>query len=388
MRNLRYILVVVGVLVVVGGLAAIKGAQIGQLIAFGEESAKQGPPPETVSVAEATNQTWEATLSAVGSIASSKGVAVTAEVPGKVTRVRFESGDEVKAGAVLVELDTSVERAQLASMRSRKGLAVTTVKRSRNLVEGGAIAQAQLDADESNLDTLEADISALRAQIAKKIIRAPFSGRLGIRTVNLGQYLNPGEPVTVLESVDGVYVDFSLPQKNLDQVAAGMPVRVSSDGLSVKRKGTISAVDPNIDPLTRSIQLRASLEGVDDAGELRPGMFVDVEVVLPVKRDVVSVPATAIVHAPYGDSLFVVEEKPADSPGMRQTADGAEVKIARQQFVRVGEQRGDFVSVLEGVEAGQTIVVAGAFKLRNNAPVVVSDSVAFVPKLDPTPENR
>ncbi|MEQ9322438.1 MAG: biotin/lipoyl-binding protein, partial [Polyangiaceae bacterium] len=167
MRYLRYILVVVGVLVVIGGLGAIKGAQIGQLIAFGEESAKQGPPPEAVSVADAAKQTWEATLSTVGSIASSKGVAVTAEVPGQVTRVRLESGDEVKAGAVLVELDTSVERAQLASLLSRKGLAVTTAKRSRNLVEGGAIAQAQLDADESSLDTLEADISALRAQIAK-----------------------------------------------------------------------------------------------------------------------------------------------------------------------------------------------------------------------------
>ena len=388
MRYLRYILVVVGVLVVIGGLGAIKGAQIGQLIAFGEDSAKQGSPPEAVSVADAAKQTWEATLSTVGSIASSKGVAVTAEVPGKVTRVRFESGDEVKAGAVLVELDTSVERAQLASLLSRKGLAVTTAKRSRNLVEGGAIAQAQLDADESSLDTLEADISALRAQIAKKILRAPFSGRLGIRTVNLGQYLNPGEPVTVLESVDGVYVDFALPQKHLDQVTVGMPVRVSSEGLSVKRQGTVSAVDPNIDPVTRSIQLRASLDGVADTGDLRPGMFVDVEVVLPTKSDVVSVPATAVVHAPYGDSVFVVEPKPEDAPGMRQTDDGSEVKIARQQFVRVGEQRGDFVSLLDGVEVGQTVVVAGAFKLRNNAPVVVSDTVAFVPTLDPTPENR
>lgn len=388
MRYLRYILVVVGVVVVLGGLGAIKGAQIGQLIAFGEKSEKNGPPPEAVSVAEATDQTWEATLATVGSVTSSKGVAVTAEVPGKVTRVRFESGDEVKAGAVLVELDSSVERAQLASMLARKDLAVTTAKRSRNLVEGGAIAQAQLDADESNLDTLEADIGALRAQIAKKVLRAPFSGRLGIRSVNLGQYLNPGEAVTVLESVDGVYVDFTLPQKHLDEVAVGMPVRVSSEGVSVKRNGTISALDPNIDPVTRAIQLRATLEGVADGGELRPGMFVDVEVVFPTKRDVVSVPATAIVHAPYGDSVFVVESKPEDAPGMRQTQDGAEVKVARQQFVRVGEQRGDFVSLLDGVKSGQTVVVAGAFKLRNNAPVVVSDSIALAPKLDPTPENR
>jgi membrane fusion protein (multidrug efflux system) len=387
MRYLRYILVVVGVLAVIGALGAIKGAQIRSLIAFGEKAKQSGPPPETVSVATATTQTWERTLPAVGSIASSKGVAVTAEVPGKVTAVRFDSGDTVKAGAVLVELDSSVERAQLKSLLARKQFAQTTVRRSKELREGGAIAAAKLDADESSLDTLEADVMAIRAQIAKKTIRAPFSGRLGIRSVNLGQYLNPGESVSVLESVDGVYVDFTLPQRNLERVAVGMPVRVVADGVGLAKAGTITAVDPTVDAVTRSIRLRASVNNADGV-ELRPGMFVDVAVVLPKERDVVSVPATAIVHAPYGDSVFVVEDKPADDPGMRKTKDGAVVRVARQQFVKVGEARGDYVAVLEGLESGEQVVMEGAFKLRNGAPVVVGDSVAIAPELDPNPENR
>jgi len=387
MRYLRYVLVVLGVLAIVGGLAAVKGAQIGKLIAFGKQAKENGPTPETVSVASAKTQTWEETLHTVGSVASSKGVSVTAEVPGKVTAIRFESGDEVKAGAVLVELDTTVERAQLRSLRARESLAETTAKRSRKLEEAGAIPVAQLDADESNLDTVKADIAAIRAQIGKKVIRAPFSGRLGIRSVNLGEYLNPGVAVTVLESVDGVYVDFTLPQKQLERVRVGMPVRVRSDGVDRSWTGAISAVDPTVDPVNRTIRLRATLEG-SEGEDLKPGMFVDVNVVLPKKRKVVSVPGTAIVHAPYGDSVFVVEDKPADDPGMRETKDGATVKVARQQFVRVGEKQGDFVSVVEGVEPGQSVVIAGAFKLRNNAPVVVSDSVAIAPELHPSPENR
>jgi membrane fusion protein, multidrug efflux system len=388
MRVLRYILVVLGVVVVIGALAGIKGAQIGSLIAFGEKAAANGPPPEAVSVAEATDATWESTIAAVGSVTSSKGVAVAAEVPGKVVAVRFDSGDTVKAGKVLVELDTTIERAQLRSLMTRKKLAVTTVARSRKLLASGAIPQARLDADESALDTLRADAAGLSAQIAKKIIRAPFSGRLGIRSVNLGQYLNPGEPVTVLESVDGVFVDFTLPQRN-ETVAVGMPVRITTEGnRAVALTGTISAVDPTVDAVTRSIRVRASVDDGQKTNDLKPGMFVDMAVVLPDKRPVVSVPATAIVHAPYGDSVYVVEDKPTDAPGLRETPDGAPVLVARQQFVRVGASRGDFVAVEDGLNAGQTVVVAGAFKLRNGAPVVVGDPVALAPQLSPKPPNR
>ncbi|MEM1031722.1 MAG: efflux RND transporter periplasmic adaptor subunit [Myxococcota bacterium] len=387
MRVLRYVLVVVAVLAVVVGLGAVKGAQIKQLIDFGEQAERDGPPPETVSVEVSRSDTWETTLSAVGSVASSKGVAITSEVPGKVTRIRFESGDEVPAGAVIVDLDSSVEQAQLASLRSRAKLARTTLERTKKLRAGGAATQAKLDADTSALSTLEADIGALRAQIAKKIIRAPFAGRLGIRRVNLGEYLNPGQSVAELEAVEGVYVDFTLPQRKLDALKVGMPVRVKLEGQEAPPfTGKITAVDPKIDPVTRSIKLRASVDA--EEAELRPGMFVDVAVVMPEKRSVVIVPATAIVRAPYGDSVFIVEDKPKEDPGLRETSDGRTVQIARQQFVRAGEARGDYVAVLEGVDPGAEVVIAGAFKLRNRSPVVVSDEVAMVPKLNPSPANR
>lgn len=386
-RILRYILVIVGVLAVIGGLGAIKGAQIKQLMDFGAESEKNGPPPETVSVDTATDDQWEVTLPAVGSVASAKGVAVTTEVPGKVTRIRFDSGDEVEAGEVLVDLDTSVERAQLASLVSRRKLARLTLERTKKLRKGRAAPEAQLDADASAVRTLEADIAALRAQVAKKIIRAPFAGRLGIRQVDLGEYLNPGQAVTVLESVEGVYVDFTLPQGKLGAVKVGMPVQVQLDKSEAPPfEGAVTAVDPNIDPLTRTIQLRASVKPGDV--ELRPGMFVDVRVVMPDKTKVVMVPATAVVHAPYGDSVFVVEDKPADDPGRRETDDGLTVKIARQQFVRTGHSRGDYTAILDGVKAGQKVVISGAFKLRNKSPVVVSDEVAIAPSLNPDPPNR
>ncbi|MEM9692094.1 MAG: efflux RND transporter periplasmic adaptor subunit [Myxococcota bacterium] len=387
MRVFRYLLVILGTIGVIAGLGAIKGAQIKSLMDFGEKATKAGPPPATVSALSAKKDAWERVLSAVGSVASSKGVAVTAEVSGKVTRIRFESGDMIDRGQILVELDTSVERAQLASLVSRRKLAKTTLGRSRSLREGGAIPQAQLDADESSLDTLQADIGALQAQIAKKIIRAPFSGRLGIRSVNLGQYLNPGQAVTVLESVDGVYVDFSLPQENLGVVSVGMPVRIGLKGVAGKPwPGAIVAVDPTVDPVTRTMGLRASVE-VKGEG-LRPGMFVDVAVVFPEKRDYVVVPSTAIVYQPYGNSVFVVEDKPANDPGMRETEDGKAVKIARQQFVQTGERRGDYVAVLKGLEGTESVVVSGGFKLRNKSPIIVSEAVAIAPELAPKPANR
>lgn len=386
---MRYVIAIVGIVAVIAALAGIKAKQIGSLIAFGKQMEVSGPPPEAVATVTIERDTWEGTLSAVGSVTSAKGVTLSNEAPGVVTRIHFESGMTVRQGQPLVELDTSVERAQLASAIARRDLAKTNAERTRVLVDKGALSAAQVDNDDAQLKTSSTDVQALEAQIAKKTVRAPFAGRLGIRTVNLGQYLNPGTPVTVLEAIDSVYADFTLPQQRLADLKVGMPVRVTLgtgvDG-GAPIDGAIAAIDPTVDASTRTVKVRASLPNKDES--LRPGMFVNVSVVLPKRESTVVVPATAIVHASYGDSVFVVEDKKPDSPGMNQTADGKPVKIARQQFVRLGEARGDFVAVKDGVSAGQTVVTAGAFKLRNNAPIYVDNSIKVEAQLMPRPENR
>jgi membrane fusion protein (multidrug efflux system) len=384
---MRYFVAVLGLLLLVAGLAGIKGKQIASLMAMGKEMQKAGPPPEAVNTATSQEQSWEGTLSAVGSIAAVKGVAISNDAAGVVSRIDFESGALVHQGQVLVELDARVERAQLASARARQELAELSVKRSRALVQSSTIPQSQVDTDESTLKTAGADVSALEAQIDRKIVRAPFTGRLGIRAVNLGQYLNPGTTLTVLEAIDSVYVDFTLPQQQLANVQVRTPVRLVVEGASgFASDGLVAAIDPTIDAQTRAIKVRAS---VPNQGEkLRPGMFVNVAVILPKKAALVALPATAVVHASYGDSVFVVEDRKDEAGNVVTEAPGKAAKVARQQFVRLGEARGDFVAVLDGVGPGQEIVTAGAFKLRNGAPIVVKNEVKVEPSLRPHPENH
>jgi membrane fusion protein (multidrug efflux system) len=385
-RLKRYLLVVAGLLVVVGVLVGIKAAQIGKLMAMGKAMEKSGPPPEAVGSAVSQAATWETTVSAVGSISSQRNVAVSNEVAGTVTRIRFESGQIAREGQVLVELDADVERAQLASADARRDLASKTAQRSKMLADGNVISRAQLDEVEAQLRTASTDSAALKAQVERKVVRAPFRGRLGIRAVNVGQYLTPGTTVTTLDAMGGTFVDFTLPQEELATIAVGLPVRVTMEGTKDELQGTISAVDPTIDLTTRNLKVRAAIP--EPANKPRPGTFVNVEVIKPTQAKVVSVPATAIVHASYGDSVFVIEPKKPGSPGMDKTPDGKTVMIARQQFVRVGHARGDFVAITKGVNAGQQVVSAGAFKLRNNSPVVVDNTVQAKPQLAPQPENR
>jgi membrane fusion protein, multidrug efflux system len=383
----RYVVVTLGLLLLVGVLVSVKFLQISSLMAMGKEMAKAGPPPEAVASAVAEARDWEGTLFAVGTVAGAKSVDLSNDAPGRVDRIRFESGATVKKDQILVELDTSVERAELASAKSRRDLARVNVERSRLLVAEKVAPKAQLDNDEATLRTAGSEIAQIQAEIERKIVRAPFAGRLGIREVNVGQYVNAGTRLAMLEEIGAVYVDFTLPQEQLGRVSNGMPVRLSTRTLEkTPIEGTISAVAPGVDALTRSVPVRASIPSKSD--KLRPGMFVDVTVVMPTRSKVVAVPATAVVHAPYGDSLFVIEDKPADSPGMSKTPDGKPVKVARQQFVRLGEARGDFVAILEGVKAGQQVVSAGAFKLRNGSPIVIDNSVKPEPKQNPRPENR
>ncbi len=386
-KAVKYLLAVGIVVFVLGTLGAVKGAQIFTMIQFGKDAERAGPPPQAVGAFTAEEQTWEGSVSAVGSVASQKGVTVSNEVPGVVTRIAFESGQKVKEGDVIVELDVGVERADLAAAVARNKLAAATVKRTKELFDSNAVAKEMLDTHESAAEAATAQVAAAKAQIERKTVRAPFAGRLGIRNVNLGQYLAPGTAVTVLESIDSVYVDFTLPQERLAEVADGMAVKVTfGSDQKAPLIGSITALDPSVDETTRSVRVRAA---VGNEGErLRPGMFVAVDVILPKPENFVVVPETAVVRAAYGNSVFVLEEPAADAAGTRETEDGRPILVATQRFVRTGAERGDFVAVVEGLQAGEQVVVAGAFKLRNGARVVVTDKALPQPQTNPQPPNR
>jgi membrane fusion protein, multidrug efflux system len=377
---LRYVAVALALVVVIAALAGVKIKQITTLIGFGKQMQAAGPPPESVGTSVAEAKTWEATLSAVGSISGAQSVQVAAETPGTVTKIHFDSGDVVKQGQVLVSLDARTESAQIAALQSRVALAKTNLARAKQLLDVGAIPRAEYDAASNELVSAESGLASLRAQIGQKTVRAPFAGRTGIRAINVGQYLAPGTMITTLESQGGMFVDFSLPQEDLAVLAVGNKVRVGLRGDKTSIEGAITAVDPTIDPVTRNIKLRAAIDEAGAAGKLRSGMYVTVQVVLPTQTNVVAVPLTAIVHATYGNSVFIVEDgkSPMGQPN----------KVARQAFVKLGPARGDFVAVIDGLKAGQTIVSEGAFKLRNGAPVIVNNSVKPKAEIDPHPENR
>lgn len=373
----RYVAVAAGLIAIVAALAGIKVAQIKQLIGFGQKMQAAGPPPESVGGAVAESKVWEETLSAVGSISGAQSVQVAAETPGTVVKIYFDSGQMVKQGQPLVDLDARTESAQVGALRSQSELAKTNLDRARKLLNIGAIARAEFDAATNELARAESALASIRAQIGLKSIRAPFAGKTGIRAVNMGQYLAPGTMITTLESQGGLYVDFSLPQDRLQSVAAGNKVRVSLRGETASIEGTVTAVDPTVDPVTRNIKLRAAVSETD---QLRSGMYVTVQIVLPARSEFVAIPQTAVVHATYGNSVFIIEDgkNPMGQPN----------KVVRQAFVKVGPARGDFVAVVDGLKAGQTVVSSGAFKLRNGAPVVVNNAVVPKPELSPKPENH
>ena len=375
-KGLFTLIPVLAVLAFVGSLAAIKADQIGLLIQTGKAAQEKGPPPETVGTRVAQAEDWNTSLSAVGNVEAERGVTISNESPGIVVKVNFDSGDKVKSGAVLVELETQVERAQLASTEAQLELSETNLRRATALRAHQVNTEAELETANAELKRLQAEVSAIRAQIERKVVRAPFSGELGIRRVNLGQYLSPGSELTTLQSDKEDYVDFTLPQEVLSDVRVGLAVRLQVKQASLDLEGVIAAVDPNVDQRTRSFTVRAST--VDPERRLRPGMFINVSVLLDQTRKVVVVPTTAIRYAAYGDSVFVVEDESKENPR----------KIARQQFVRLGDTRGDFVEITKGLSGGETIVSAGAFKLRNGAPVTINNEIEIEPKLDPTPENR
>lgn len=329
-------------------------------------------PPDTVSSAVAHEENWQDTFNAVGSITAVQGVTVTPELAGTVREIAFESGAVVSKGDLLVRFDTSTEEAQLNAANSQLELARLNVDRERALRSNNTVSQSELDQAEATWKQAKANADAIQAAIDKKTIRAPFSGKLGIRQINLGEYVDAGKPIVSLQALNPVYADFSLPQQDLAQLKTGMTIRISTDAYTGKQfDGTLTAINPDLDESTRSVRLQATLDNPEQL--LRPGMFARVEVALPTQENVLVIPATAILSAPYGDSVYVIE-KATNGPG----------SVVRQQFVRTGRSRGDFISVEDGLKKGDKVVSAGLFKLRNGSPVTENNDIT--PKANEKPK--
>jgi membrane fusion protein (multidrug efflux system) len=372
----KIVFTILGVLVLIGILGGIKGLQINRMIAIGSQSS---PPPETVTTAVVQTESWEALITSVGSLEAVQGVMLTAELPGKVTRIAFEPGTKVKAGDLLLQQDISSEQAQLRAAEATVALAKLELERSSKLLGKKAVAQAKYDSDDALHKQALAQIEGIRATIRKKTIRAPFAGSLGIRLVNLGQVINEGEPIVSLQTLDPIFINFSLPQRQLVQVKPGLKVRVSTDALAGQViEGEITAISPEVDVATRSIRVQATVANSQE--RLRPGMFVNVAVVLPAREEVLAIPTTAVLYAPYGDTVFVVHEK-------QNEKDVQPVNVIRQKIVQLGEKRGDFVAIVSGLDNGETVVSTGVFKLRNEQAVVVDNALAPAFKLTPKPED-
>jgi membrane fusion protein (multidrug efflux system) len=370
----RVALTLLALLAVVAVLGGIKGLQISALAAQGKSFV---PPPEAVTAAPVKVEHWQPAVTSVGTAAAVQGVTVSAETSGVVRKIAFDSGAVVRRGDLLIEIDQASERAELAAASARAELATANLGRTHHLLEVGANAAADLDSAVAEEKQARAQQATVRAQLAKKTVRAPFAGRLGIRQVNLGEFVADGAPIVSLQSFDPIHVDFSLPQQWLGRLAPGQSVQVSAEGLPGKPLGgTLTTINPDVDPETRNVALQATLDNPE--GRLRPGMFVDARVVFPEKQRVLTVPATAVVYAPYGDSVFIVEKARAAKKGLAGYT-------VRQQFVRLGETRGDIASVASGLSPGQRVVTSGAFKLRPGMPVDVRSELAPEAELSPKP---
>ena len=373
MKIKTVLLSIAGILLVVGLLAGTKVLQISTLI---KQNKTATLPPEVVTSFQAKEQQWESLVTSVGSLEAVQGVTITAEVSGKVTNIAFEPGTKVKAGDLLLQQDIAAETAQLRSAEAAVDLARITLERSKKMLATKVVAESNYDNAEASLKQAHAQADGIRAAIAKKTIRAPFSGRLGIRLVNIGQIIKEGEAIVSLQNLDSIYVNFLVPQQQLPLIRLGYTVRLSSDGLPPGRmlEGTVTAINPDVDAASRNIRIQATVTNALE--ELRPGMFAQVTVVLPESKPVLTVPATAVLYAPYSDSVFLVEE-----------AKEGGGKVVHQQFVRLGERRGDFVAVTSGLKPEQTLVSTGAFKLRNGQSVVVDNTLSLEFKLAPQPKD-
>ena len=371
----RMVLTLIVTAMFVAVLGFVKFRQI--QTAIGQAAAFQ-PPPESVTTIVAAQDVWPSMLSAIGTVAAVQGVTVSADLPGTVDKIGFDSGKWVREGEVLALLDTRQEQAQLAQAVAQRDLAQLNFDRMQGLVEEHVVSRAEFDNANAAYRQSDARVGEIKATIDRKTIRAPFNGLLGLRRVNLGQYLSAGDSLVMLQSLDPIYVNFGVPQQALTEVRPGRAVKViAADAGGATFTGRVTATDAVVDESTRNVQIQATLP--NPGARLRPGMFVQAEVTLGAAIRVVSLPATAISYAPYGDSVFVVTDL--------KDAAGKAYRGVRQQFVKVGAGRGDRISVLSGLRAGDEVVTSGVFKLRNGAAVVVNNKVRPANSPSPKPEN-
>ena len=373
----RIILILLSLVLVVGVIVGIKVLQIRTMI---EHGGSFTPPPETVSSAVVQEEEWETTIRAVGSLEAVQGVMVAAELPGRITKIAFDPGEMVAVGDLLVQLDIQTEKAQLQQAEASATLAQINFERQAKLLDKKIIARSDYDAAEASCKEATAQVESIRAAIAKKTIRAPFGGRLGIRLVNLGQIVKDGDSLVTLQRLEPIFVNFRLPQQELSRFNKGFLVRLTSNATAGRPiTGTITTINPEIDSATRNFEVQATVANSEEL--LRPGMYAEVAVVLPEKKKVRVIPATAVLYAPYSDSVFVIEEK-------KDKKKGTSGKVLRQQFVRLGERRGDFVAVESGLKEGQSVAATGVFKLRNGQAVVIDNSLKPEFQLEPHPVNQ
>ena len=371
----RMILMLTVTAALIAALGFVKFRQIQTAIA---EGASFQPPPEAVTTIVAEADEWPSTLQAIGTMAAVQGVTVSTDLPGTVERIGFASGQAVQEGALLVRLDARQERSQLAAIEAQRTLAGLQFGRMKDLLDQRVISQAEFDRAVTDQRHSDAQLGEVQTTIERKVIRAPFSGVLGIRQVNLGQYLAPGDPIVLLQSLDPIYVDFGVPQQEAGEIRIGRRVRVTTEDLAGREFiGRVTAIDAVVDEATRNVRVQGTLE--NRGHELRPGMFVQTEVVLGASRKVIALPAPAISYAPYGDSVFIVTNMKGPN--------GEPYRGVRQQFIKLGPARGDQVAVLAGVNPGDEVVTSGVFKLRNGAAVQVNNKVTPANKRAPKPED-
>lgn len=410
MKNVFF--TILGIVLVIAAIASVKGLQISTLIDMGKTMQE---PPTTISAEQVKAYEWESTLTAIGSLEAAKGLEVTADLSGRITKILFDAGSEVEVGDLLVEQDISTEKAQLRAAKSAAALAKNNFSRVSQLYKRKVASKSEYDSSQNAYQSALAEVDNINAAIEKKSIRAPFKGRLGIRLINLGQSISAGEPLVSLQATDQMFVNFFLPQQNLPELSVGLTVRLKTDAVpDTVFTGKINAINPEIDSKTRSVEIQAILSNPENT--LLPGMFANIEVVMPNTSNVLLIPITSVKYATYGDSVFVVEPKTVE-PKKEETktaeqesdieaaadntvsesitsneselAQGTnqqtseEKLVVRQQFVRLGEARGDYVVVTKGLSENEMVVNAGVFKLRNGAPVVINNDVVPEFSLNP-----
>lgn len=370
----KTILALSGVLLVVAAIVYIK---LGQFSTMEQAAITMTMPPETVTASVVEQDNWEQVIPATATVSAVQGVTISAEVSGRITRIDFDSADAVEQGDILLQMDTSTELSQLASAQASAELAKSDLARLRKLVKQKLASADALDRAEAEVKETVAQVGVIQALINKKTLRAPFSGRLGIRQVDLGEVLSVDDPVVSLQMLDPVYLDFSIPQQQLTRLTTGMQLRATADALvDTVFKGQVTAINPQIDQVTRNVKVRALVDNPDEL--LRSGMFVNVELLLADSRQVLSVPATAVLFATFGNSVFVVDSQTNSETGETNL-------VLRQQFISLGESRGDFVEVKAGLKAGETVVTSGVFKLRAGSPVIIDNKLSPQFSLTPAP---